>query len=246
MKGMIELPINNVGIEYDKSHDTLNLKGENYKLKLIDASSGFQSLVPLFLVSRFLSNSIKQSKNSSMSTEEMERFKRGIADIWADSTLSEEQRRAAISVLSSKFNKTAFINIVEEPEQNLFPSSQWQMLQSLLEFNNSTDANKLIITTHSPYLINYLTLAVKAGILKTQIEKENKKEELLNKLTNIISDSSTVNPEEMAIYELNETEGVIKLLESYNGLPSDENFLNRKLEESNELFAQLLEIQQAL
>ena len=39
------------------------------------------------------------------------------------------------------------------------------MLESLLSFNNENENNKLIITTHSPYLINYLTLAVKADLV---------------------------------------------------------------------------------
>jgi hypothetical protein len=55
-----------------------------------------------------------------------------------------------------------------------------------------------------------------------------------------------VNPNEIVICEFDETFGVIKKLQSYDGLPSDENQLNDKLGESNELFAQLLEIQQKL
>ena len=90
--------------------------------------------------------------------------------------LTDEQKRIALSVLSAKFNKTAFINIVEEPEQNLFPTSQQKMLFSLLDLNNINEGNKLIITTHSPYLINYLSLAVKAYSLKSKIKDEVKKE----------------------------------------------------------------------
>jgi len=58
-----------------------------------------------------------------MSSEELERFRKGVAEIWANESFTDEQRRIALSVLSSKYNKTAFINIVEEPEQNLFPTS---------------------------------------------------------------------------------------------------------------------------
>ena len=65
--------------------------------------------------------------------------------IWANKDFTDEQRRLALSVLAAKFNKSAFINIVEEPEQNLFPTSQWEMLQSLLRFNEAN--NKLAITT---------------------------------------------------------------------------------------------------
>ncbi|MBK7337465.1 MAG: hypothetical protein IPJ00_15455 [Saprospirales bacterium] len=66
MKGLMRLPINDVDVEYDKLNDTVNLKAKDYKLKLTEASSGFQSLVPLYLVSWFLANSIKrQSENKA-------------------------------------------------------------------------------------------------------------------------------------------------------------------------------------
>lgn len=245
MKGLLRLPINNTDIEYDKLNDTLNLRGEGYKVKLTEASSGFQSLVPLFLVSNYLAHSVKKQSEANkepMSSEEMQRFKKGVEDVWSNDNLTDEQKRIALSVLSAKFNKTAFINIVEEPEQNLFPTSQQKMLNSLLEFNNMNKGNKLIMTTHSPYLINYLTLAVKADALKDKIQTDN----LRSKLGQIVPLNSTVKADDLVIYELNEKDGSIKKLETYNGLPSDENELNEMLGESNELFAQLLEIQQSL
>ena len=244
MKGVVALPINDTDIEYDKLNETLNLKGNNYKIKITEASSGFQSLVPLYLVSNFLANSVKKQSESKepMSNEEQARFKKGVQEIWNNDSLTDEQKRLALSVLSSKFNKTAFINIVEEPEQNLFPSSQWQMLRSLLTLNNMNIGNKLILTTHSPYLINYLTLVVKVSELKEKIKTDNQK----NDLEQIIPLSAIVNAENLSIYELDEKSGYIKLLETYEGLPSDENRLNIMLDESNELFAQLLEIQQQL
>ncbi len=44
------------------------------------------------------------------------------------------------------------------------------------------------------------------------------------------------------IYELNDASGEIIKLPDYKGLPSDENFLNDSLAESNQLFTQLQEI----
>ena len=85
-----------------------------------------------------------------------------------------------------------------------------------------------------------MSLAVKANYLKSKIKDEAKKE----KLNSIIPIKSTINSDDLAIYELNESDGSIKKLETQNGLPSDENELNERLDESNELFAQLLEIQQ--
>lgn len=248
IKGAMQLPINNVDIEYDKLNDIVNIKGRNYKLKLTEASSGFQSLVPLYLVSWFLANTVKkQSRVSqdSMSTEELERFKKGVEEIWNNESLTEEQRRIALSVLSSKFNKSAFINIVEEPEQNLFPSSQKQLLYSLLEFNNMNDGNKLIMTTHSPYLINYLSIAIQGKYLQNEIKK-HKKTSLLEELEEKISQKSLIDSSDVIIYQLNEEEGTISKLANPEGIPSDKNYLNQSIREGNLLFDSLLEIEEKL
>ncbi len=243
MAGTLTLPINDVALDYDKLNDTLNIKKEGYKVKLTESSSGFQSLVPLYLVSSYLSESVrKQSENQeSMSTEEIARFKKGVADIWSNDSLTDEQKKLAISALSSKFNKTAFINIVEEPEQNLFPTSQWEVLKTLLEFNNKNIGNKLIITTHSPYVINYLSIAIQAGLLKKKINNDIKLEEKLN---SVVPLKSALNSKEISVYQLDEKTGNIVELDNYEGIPSDKNLLNESLADGNRLFDSLLEIEQ--
>lgn len=64
--------------------------------------------------------------------------------------------------ISSRFKYSRFVNIVEEMEQNLYPESQMNVLFDLLNDANKMDLNRLVLTTHSPYVINYLTLAAKA------------------------------------------------------------------------------------
>ncbi|RLC19785.1 MAG: ATP-binding protein [Deltaproteobacteria bacterium] len=249
MRGLVKLPINNINAEYDKLNDILNLKARNYKVKLNEASSGFQSVAPLYLVSEYLANSVKnQSKQNkeSMTSDELKRFKKGVEDIWRNNSLTDEQKRVALSVLSSKFNKTAFVNIIEEPEQNLFPSSQWKILQSLLEFNNINSGNQLIITTHSPFIINYLSIAIQSGYLKNKIDASPKAEKLIPKLNKIIYEKSQVSSEATVVYQFNETDGSIKELSSYEGIPSDNNYLNDNLRECNQLFDSLLEIEEEL
>jgi predicted ATPase len=250
IKSTIKLPINNVDLEYDKLNDVLNIKGKvkdtDYKVRLIDASSGFQSIVPLYLVSSYLSNSVKKQslkQSEPMSADELDRFKKNAEEILSNNNLTYEQQRVALSILSSKFNKTAFINIVEEPEQNLFPSSQREILNALLDFNNMNEGNKLIMTTHSPYLINYLTHSVKASIVYEKINKSANKTELAEKLNKVVPIKSLIKPTDWAVYELNENDGSIIKLDNYKELPSDENYLNESLGKSNDIFINLLEIE---
>jgi len=246
MKSPMLLPVNEeTYVEYNKLNDIFYIKGKDYRIKLTEASSGFQSIVPLLLVSWYLSDSVqKQSANAKelLTSEQRERFRKRFKEINDNPNLTDELKRIALSELGKEFTKTAFINIVEEPEQNLYPSSQRGMLNSLTAFNNINRGNKLVMTTHSPYLINYLTIAVKAHLLKDKVRTP----ELEKKFHDIIPKNSTIHPDDLVIYELNEKDGTIIRLMDYNGLPSDENYLNQQLAESNELFAQLLEIQQSL
>ena len=108
------------------------------------------------------------------------------------------------------------------------------MLYSLLKINNKIADNKLIITTHSPYLVNYVSLAVEAGNIRNEANKEQ--------IGKIIQISALVKSEDLAIYELDEKEGTVKLLGDYNGIPSDENMLNLQIDETNNLFADLLDL----
>ena len=232
----LELPINNAILDYDKLNDTLNLKGDDYKIKLTEASSGFQSFAPIYMVSSYLAKSVKKQSEVKvgMSGDEKDRFRKEVEKIYSSKELTEEQKNIAISVLSKKFNKTSFVNIVEEPEQNLFPTSQRDMLYSLLKINDEIPANKLIITTHSPYLVNYISVAVEAGNIRNEVNKEQ--------IGKIIPISALVKSEDLAIYELDEKEGTVKLLGNYNGIPSDENMLNLQIDETNNLFADLLDL----
>ncbi|MGL5130916.1 MAG: hypothetical protein ACRC78_00240, partial [Planktothrix sp.] len=50
--GSLTLPVGDVKLEFDRLNKISNIIGSDYKLKLSEASSGFQSFVPLFLVSR--------------------------------------------------------------------------------------------------------------------------------------------------------------------------------------------------
>lgn len=240
IKGTLDLPINQVNLDYDKLNDVLNVKGSDYKVRLSEAFSGFQSLVPLYIVSEYLAKKIKnQDRTQKMSADEEKRFEKGLQDIYKNDMLTDEQRRIAISTLASRFNKTSFVNIVEEPEQNLFPSSQETMLESLITFNNYNQDNKLIITTHSPYLINHISVLIKAGLLY-------RNDNILKKeiLEETILEDATIKDTDYVIYQMNEENGTIQKLNDYKGIPSDEDYLNGKLAESNDKFAKLLEIEQ--
>ncbi|WP_255566857.1 AAA family ATPase [Oceanispirochaeta sp. M1] len=133
--------------------------------------------------------------------------------------------------------------MVEEPEQNLSPGSQWDLLKkSLLKENSRKDKNQLIMTTHSPYILSYMNLALQASSLWERIDNKD----LEYTLTSIIPKNISVKVSNLNVYECNETDGSIKKLEPYEGILPDDNYLNKGLREGNDLFDALLDIEDQL
>jgi predicted ATPase len=248
LKEALHLPISDVNIEYDRLNDNINLRSDTYRIRLSDAASGFQSFIPLYLVSHYLAHSVASKNNNDrpMSQDERKRFQKDLADIWENTAMTEEQKRLAISTLSAKSQNSAFVNIVEEPEQNLFPQSQIVLINELVKFANLGTQNKLLMTTHSPYVLIALTLAAQARQLKTKIDIAGKSAPLFDRLNAIVPLESTIASQELAIYQLDEHQGSIEKLPMRYGVPADTNYLNTWLNEGNIRFDKLLEIEEDL
>jgi len=247
IKDHVNLPISNVRFAHQKLNNISWIEGDDFKVRLSEASSGFQSFVPMFLVTRYLALSINKETDpskKSLSVDEERRIKRGIEKILAMPNLTDDLRKSALELLSSKFKNSCFVNIVEEPEQNLYPTSQRQILNKLLEYANMNESNELVLTTHSPYIINYLTLAIKAHTVFKAMKLNEKIDIFKERLESVVPLASHIDGKEAIIYELNEA-GQILELKRYKGLPSDENYLNVLLSEGNELFDTLLEIEES-
>lgn len=209
----IKLPIRGYSYSYNEDNDTSYILGKKFQLDLLESSSGFQSLVPLFLVSQRLADSIfadEETLRKNLSPSQSIRMNKEISELILNSKADELSKSIEINKIVAKYYNRCFINIVEEPELNLHPTSQWDILKNILEYNNRIESNKLIMTTHSPYLINYLTLSVKAGIVLGKIKDSSNKE----KLNQIVPLSSSIKADDLVIYELNEEDGEITKLET--------------------------------
>jgi hypothetical protein len=162
-KGIVEIPVANVGFEYQKQNKISYVRGENYRLRLSKASSGIQSLIPLYLVSKNLSENINEETGKDVkkiSLKQEREIRKELNQILNNENINEELRGLLIENLSAIYRNLVFINIVEEPEQNLYPESQMNLLYELFKFRNRTNRNKLLITTHSPYILNFTSVAV--------------------------------------------------------------------------------------
>lgn len=146
---VFHIPFLDISYEYRQGEDILIIDGKSVVTSLSQSASGYQSIVPLLLVTDF-------------------------------------QRR----VSNRQF-------IIEEPELNLYPTAQKDLIYSLiggLQPDVTYQDAEWVFTTHSPYILssfNTLMLAYKVG---------NQSEELRAEVEKIIPSRCWINPNEFAAY----------------------------------------------
>ena len=191
------LPFEGLRFEYDNLNDTGWIRGNDYKVRLTNASSGIQSSLPMCIVSEYLSSKISNKEEIKLSKEEKDKLEKRVAEIMQNDEYSESIKDMMIRQLSYVNRYNQFINIVEEPELNLFPRSQMQTLCSLISNNASSDENMLVFTTHSPYslaIINAMIMGAKAYA--------NADEEQKNQIETILPTRYQIHEDDIAAYRL--------------------------------------------
>lgn len=92
----------------------------------------------------------------------------------------------------NEFKKKKKTFIIEEPELNLFPSAQKELINYLVEYTINK-GNNALLTTHSPYTLtslNNLMYAYEVGKKETEVTSE------------VIDKKYWLNPEEVSAYRL--------------------------------------------
>lgn len=238
----MELPLrSNLRYEYDRLNDISWIAGADYRIHLTDAASGYQSLVPMCLVTACLSNLVAETAAGNLNVSDKLKLQKEVDEVMSNSLLSEDVKNAMLQNISERFKYSCFVNVVEELEQNLYPYSQMDVLWFLLAHCNRIETNRLLLTTHSPYIVNYLTLAVKANEIWQKMS-DCKDEKLKNRLSEIIPANACVDMKKLNVYEL--TDGTVRPLDYVDGILTDDNFLNNLLGETNDLFNNLLDIEE--
>ena len=191
-----------------------HVNGKTYKIPLGSASSGLQSVVPLQIMMQYYTNQYFNTfaeKTSFDSDTKTRMIQNRVVDKYVLSVvypgfdpkkrneLIKEQNdrihegnpeaRALLEKYREELERltvpvrTSFV--VEEPEQNLYPFTQIDLLEAIVELCSNERGHGCTITTHSPFILNYLNVL---------IERFNKN----------IPDQVKLNPEELGVYSVSE------------------------------------------
>jgi len=186
-----QIPILNTGIDYkydkEKGADRVILSNGK-ELSLLNASSGLQSLVPLFVFIDYISkdifkldiqsikdqdakaNLLYQLKENHPSGEFISINNHGV------SIASDD-----LNYIVENFTKYNHSDIyLEEPEENLFPETQRDLVNWLAEIVNGERNHSLFIATHSPYIMSAFNNLIQAGdIMEESPERTNEVEKII-------------------------------------------------------------------
>ena len=120
--------------------------------------------------------------------------------------------------------------IIEEPELNLFPQTQRDLVYYMLRVLNETQRkHTLVLTTHSPYILFALNNCMMGGLVKDKVPSD--------KAGGFLSHSSWVDPFQVSVYEIHE--GCLKRIQDEDGIIED-NYLNRAYKENSSEYVSLL------
>lgn len=211
---------------YDEERKEDMLVMNNGKeLLLSNASSGLQSVTPLIVLINYFLEWI-YGHEEEMSFEKKQRLKRMEDYFYKELTTLPDSKHQIKTVTKTQYTRL----ILEEPEQNLFPSTQRDLLYYLLKtMRLDTHNHQLILTTHSPYILYALNNCMMAFLVKDTIPEEE--------IASLPCFSSMISPSEVSVWEIED--GCLRTVQDGDGIISD-NYFDQKLTElTNEYYTML-------
>lgn len=124
--------------------------------------------------------------------------------------------------------------VVEEPELNLFPSTQKKLVEYLIEKSTKSD-NRLIITTHSPYILTALNNLIQA---KNVVKKSP---ELADEVAKIVPPQYHLDFDDIAVYFVGD--GTAHSILNIENQLIDASALDAISEEIGEDFGKLIQLE---
>lgn len=138
------------GFSYvNQSGADILLREDGYETPAFYASSGMQSVMPLDVITNYITNCV--GKNAPLSMVEYNEISK---------TDHERALRRLVYQSAQLF--------IEEPEQNLYPESQRLVIMSIVRSLNKALANgseqsMAVITSHSPYVLSVVNVLLAAA-----------------------------------------------------------------------------------
>jgi hypothetical protein len=211
------LNILNLDVEYyteGEDMDKLHLaSGEDITLQI--ASSGLQAVVPLVTMFDYVTQKI-YTEQRPMSVKELDELQKKLSElVKADKEYSQNIDVSILLDLINSKNYQYSQIIVEEPEQNLFPHTQKDLVYYMLQTCNDAERNhRLTITTHSPYILYALNNCMMGYLIKDRMPPSERE--------TLASRKAWFDPKLVSVWEIDA--GKIRRIQDKDGIISKNYF----------------------
>lgn len=240
--------------------DKIILSNEK-ELDIDEASSGIQSIIPLYVYFDYVTRWIFENEEGTSYDKYSVIRKALIKEVMRDAddeliqkalsfpalqkqlqdSLSILRRASKVNKINSELNSVTdlieklerphHVNlIVEEPELNLFPQTQVRLLYQMMR-NINLSRDKILLTTHSPYILYAINNCMLSYLVRTKIDEEDK--------ATLFSCASAINPDEVSIWQTSEDGTLSNIKTSPLGLIGNHYFNNVMNDTLNEYHTML-------
>lgn len=262
------MPINGLGdvsFYYDKESDSDKIIIEKDKsIKLLHASSGLRTCIPLIVVFNYIMMGIYKSartktpfeiidfeeklkfiKTKSYDVTEdvksrMTKLKSMIDEMMVETPVSDgkiDYKNTLVNMQEQLANILGYYSdyhysqvIIEEPELNLFPKTQQELIYYMIGLlNRDPKDHQLILTTHSPYILFAINNCMMGGLVGDKIPEDEAK--------GIPSKSAWIDPLNVSVFEIHD--GTIRSIQDEDGIIED-NYLNQAYKENSNEYLTML------
>ena len=236
-------PLKSVDVEYEynlKTKEDILTLSNTKTILLQRSSSGQQSIIPLLVVCKYLFDDLYNRERIPSSAE-----KKYIQDLLPENMkedynwvikmqnhqqyvkppLKETEIEDVKNIIWKKIGFSTdytFSNvIIEEPEQNLFPETQKELVYHLLKSIQQKERHhSLLITTHSPYILYALNNCMMGGLVYDKMSDKDKQR--------LKCQSSFINPQDVSVYEIHD--GILIKMQQDDNLIGA-NYFDKKMKE---------------
>ena len=239
-----KLPILNLEIDFYNNNDDekkdsaiLFLQNKNKEISLRSGSSGLQSVVPLIVIIEYLTDII-YTEEHSLSVNELKAMISLFSDKdFTDYLLPKLQlakeinkeniqkmiREITDEVRTKRSSYYATNFIIEEPEQNLFPQNQKDLIYYIFNKLNSEKDHSLLITTHSPFILYAINNCLMGAVIADKLNEEEKQE--------FESKDSWISPDKVNVFQIDENNGTITSIKNPKTGTVDKHYFNEIMNE---------------
>jgi len=236
----------------------IHQNGKSYDILLSDASSGLQSITPLLAMIDYMILGVynqeetisfdlkdRRQRSSGILLEEL-LYKKYFGDNYNRSKEQLYEIREKIqkgdgqidvlvegimNVQKMLFTTHSSQLIIEEPEQNLFPETQRDLIYYLLEkCLDKKREHRLTITTHSPYILYALNNCMMGAVISDKLSKNEKK--------GFLSKNSWISPNEVNIFQIKD--GTLLSIKNKKTGTVDKHYFNGIMKEIMDEYLKML------